>query len=502
VRHWADTVQGPGKLVAVLTHDKYPIDLRVEAALTLIEMKPRGGRRVGLQGTDDQPGLLGALAKLAPQKRSSIVNRLVPALEAELARTPPPAKQGEPAPIDRSIPFKDAAHALLAHQGGTLVADEKAKQRLRVALANWASTNFGPRLDDSSQAFSMEQVLRELKADGVRKLPDLIQPNATKIDRLSDLIAELGDGPTKTRASQKLVLVAQTTAAGSWLEQKAPILERLNKDSKLKPSPEKFREQLKQYQEEELIRVFTSMKRLGGAPAVDFLLGFAQDKAHSEKKRASALAALQGNLDPTSATQADGLLAIASATDTPDAVRDPALRRLGEFQRALSAERLYALFKDPNWKVRWVAAELLLKASDSGHLPEFFDRIGSISAGMSLAEPLEYGKHIAAMQRPQAPVEIVQSRLDQGPAGARLTALGYYYHAGTSADLPRLDSLKSDETKVPKCRDDAKDCEWTCDVSANGTRETKNIDTVGDFYEFCVKPALEKRTAPGRPAQH
>src|SRR5688572_9306678 len=138
VERWANTVQGPRKLVAVLTHDKYPIDLRVVAALTLIEMKPRGGRRVGIQGTDDQPGLLAALGQVPAPKRAAIVNRLVPALETELTRTPAAAKAGEPSPPDGTIPYKDAAFALLAHDGGRLIADDRLKQRLRVALANWA----------------------------------------------------------------------------------------------------------------------------------------------------------------------------------------------------------------------------------------------------------------------------------------------------------------------------------------------------------------------------
>ena len=80
VERWANTTQGPRKLVAVLTHEKYPIELRVEAALTLIRMKPRGGRRVGIQGTDDQPGLIDALASMPPPERGKIVNRARPEL--------------------------------------------------------------------------------------------------------------------------------------------------------------------------------------------------------------------------------------------------------------------------------------------------------------------------------------------------------------------------------------------------------------------------------------
>src|SRR4029077_9562563 len=57
IQAWGSKSQGPKKLVAVLTHEKYSTDLRIEAALMLISMKPRGGRRIGIQGTDEQPGL-------------------------------------------------------------------------------------------------------------------------------------------------------------------------------------------------------------------------------------------------------------------------------------------------------------------------------------------------------------------------------------------------------------------------------------------------------------
>ena len=47
--------------------------------------------------------------------------------------------------------------------------------------------------------------------------------------------------------------------------------------------------QLDQYQEEELLRIFASMKRVGQKPVVDYLLEFAQDKNQAPKRRAAAL---------------------------------------------------------------------------------------------------------------------------------------------------------------------------------------------------------------------
>src|SRR5450432_1451909 len=199
VHRWANTAQGPRKLVAVLTHDKYPIDLRIEAAETLVSMKPRGGRRIGIQGTDEQEGLVDALGQMAPAARSTLISKLVPKLQAEMAKPPPVAQAGQPTPFDPSMPYKDAAFAILTHDDGALMPDEALKKSMRVSLAQWCSTNFSERMDDSSQLYGVEQMLRELKADGVRTIPDMMTPGAAKMDRMADLVAELGDSDTKLR---------------------------------------------------------------------------------------------------------------------------------------------------------------------------------------------------------------------------------------------------------------------------------------------------------------
>jgi len=53
----------------------------------------------------------------------------------------------------------------------------------------------------------------------------------------------------------------------------------------------------------------------------------------------------------------------------------------------------------------------------------------------------------------------------------------------------------SDKTATPKCKADAKDCDWKCDVQTGKGSETKEVTTVGEFVEYCVKPAMEKKKA-------
>ena len=493
VHRWANTAQGPRKLVAVLVHDKYAIDLRVESAMTLVSMKPRAGRRIGIGN------LVEALNELPEAERGKIVAAMVPKLEEEIRK--PPAGTAE-SRTDSSIPFKDAAYALLTNDGGPLVTDKTLVEKLRVALTEWAVTDFAARMDDSSQAYGMEQVLRMLGAVGVRGLPQLISLDAPKVDRICDIVADLGDTPTKLEASKKLVQVASEINSDKWLKTRAPRLEQANKASKLSPTKEQFQKQLDQYQEEELLRVFGSMKKISQPPIVEYLLNFAGDKAQSEKRRATALIALQGQIDKENKSQVDRVLALASAEDTPDSIRDAALRLVGEMPRKLVVERLYSAFDNKQWKIRWVAAELVLKMSDSSQIDEFMGRLGHVR-GMSITEPLRYGSLIGALKKVKVdPVEALDRYTDPHyPVGVRLSALGYYYEGGTKSDLAKVNRFSTDATKVPECLPDSKECEWKCTVDVGGKQEEKVVATVGDFVSFCVKPALEKRApAKSKPA--
>lgn len=492
VHAWAKKQSGPKKLVAVLTHDKYAPDLRVEAAMTLVTMKPRGGRAVGLQGNDEFVGLVDALSELPAEKSGPIVAGMVPKLEAGMASTP----KGDEA--DTSFPFKDAAYALLTHRDGALVPPGESRERLLKSLTGWTAQNFEKRFDDTSQLFGMEQVLRLLRAEGVKNLVGLLAPDFKKIDALSKLVRELGDDATKVDASHRLVQVAKFVDSEAWTKQKAPGLEAANKASKLTVSEKQFQLQLSNYQEEELLRVFSAMKHVGQKPAVDYLLGLAQSESVSEKRRAAALAALENNLDRENASHAKALLDLLSNDKSPDVLRDVAARRIGELSRAQVKDRLFELFGNKRWQVRWSAASLLLKMSEAKHMDEFMERLGKIR-DMALTEPLTYGPMFHELKGDK-PENLAERYAKSGqPVPVRLSGLGYYYGHGTVADLARVTPFQNDSAKVPGCAKDAQSCEWTCAVTEKGAAAQKEVKTVGDFVSYCVLPAMNARK-PAEPA--
>lgn len=513
VERWASTKQGPRKLVAVVTHDKYPIDLRVEAARTLIAMKPRNGKRLGITGIEgdvDNPGLIRALVSLPGEERTAIVSHLVPVLVAEMGRPLPPATKDQARILDPTVPFKDAAFALLTAADQKLVAAPADRAALQQALADWCLADFARRVDDPAQLYGVEQVLRYLGADGVRRMPTLLHPEGRKAELVASLIAELGDNETKRTAGHRLVELATDIASPAWKQRRAPMVKAANEASRLKPSAAQFAAQLDQYQEEELLRLFSSMKRVAGRPVVDFLLAFAQDATQPEKRRAAALAALEGNIvrcatpdcDAKTLAQIATVMTIARSSNAPDSVRGQALQRIGEMPRRLVVDQLYALFEHEQWKVRWMAVDLVLKMSDSEQVEEVLQRLHAATRRVAIAEPLQYGFRLGEVKG-ATPPETLAARLlakDQ-PLITRLSAIGYYFHHGKPSDRERLSPLAAEGTEVPEspdCGDEAMGCVWECEISEGGAQVVKEVATVGQFVKFCVEPALEARAKSAR----
>ena len=486
IHRWESTQHGPDKLKAVLVHDKYETPLRVEAALSLIKMKPRQGRHVGI-------GILvEALAAVPAPARQPIVAALVPAIIAELKKPPPvPAAPGQPASLDPSFPYKDAALAMLTAEKEPVISDEGLRQTLKAALIDWAMADFERRLDNRSQSYGMEQLLRNIGAPAVAGLPKLMTRDARRLDQMASLVSELGDPAAKEAASTQLVSIARWVISDDWAKVKKPELQKANEASKLAPTEKQFEGQLAQYQDEDLFRVFGSMKKVGGRPVVDFLLGFAADKAQSEKRRQASVAAMEGRLDKQSPDDARRLFEIATA-DPPDPVLDQVFRRIGELPREAVADKLYGLFKTDKWKVRRAAAATVLKLSTVKHVGEFLDKLPD-GKGFAMPEALTYGALLGDLKE-GSPLEALRPRFSKGSAAARTSAIAYLYTFGTTKDLPELKALEGDSMRAPSCEADP-DCKWACEVAKEGSaeRELKEIKTVGDFVRYCVAPAVQER---------
>ena len=494
VHRWETTEGGPEKLYALVTHDKYAPALREEAALSLIHMRPRNGKRIGLEylilGYDTPQGKMqGALSVLPDDARKRIVDDITPKL-VDLMSQPPPSRPTDGSPVlpDPSVPYKDAAFGLLSHEP-PLATDEASKSALVAALTKWVQTDFEVRVDTSSQQFGVEQIMRFLGAPSVKSLPGTINQESTKNDKACQLIADIGDDETKKRASEALVALAKQLDSPAWVDKQRALINESNLRSHLTPSPEQVNSQLKSYQEQELEKTFTNMKRVGGRPAVEYCLSYAKDRGKSEKMRTDALAAIENRMDKNVPGDFQTVFDIIRDGTNPDAVRGVAMARLGELPKDMIVGKLYSLFDDKKWQVRLDAAKLVLKVITTKDVPEFLRHLpaDAKTAKMGLSEPIAYGLTIMAMDPKGGPKprDVLNGFLGSPDLGAMLTVVGSYYNA-KKADASALTQLEGDKMPLGKC-EPADNCGWECTVN----KESKTPTTVGEFVKWCIEPSLQ-----------
>ncbi|MBX3234471.1 MAG: hypothetical protein KIT84_09320 [Labilithrix sp.] len=502
VKRWETTQRGPHKLVAVITHDKYALELRTDAAMALIRMPPRGGTRQGIKfliekyKNEEGEEREGALNQLAPETRQQLVDRLVPMLIEEL-KAPPPARTPEGRlPADPTVPYKDASFALLIHEP-PLISNDETKATLKAALTKWAQTGFEDRIENGSQQYGLEQMMRTLGPDSVKILPGLVSENTARIDRIAGLIKDIGDDQAKADLSKSLVQLAEKYNSKEWLEAQTKIVKEYNAKNKVQADDSQVAAQVDKIQERRLTEeVFPAMKRVAGKPSVDYLIKYAADQKMPAPRRKLALAALEGNLDKNSKEQLDHLFAIAKGNDVPDEVRDGAFRRMDEFPKEQTVPKLYSLADNPRWKVRYVAFDHVLLTMNAKQIPDFMNHLPKTAATkMGQTEPLQYAQTIRDKVEGDAKTkaDILAPYMSSKDLGPKLVALGWYW-GGKKEDRKLVAAHERDNDPLPKC-DAADECKWECDVpKAPGSKEMEahEVKTVGEWVKTCLVPNMDK----------
>src|SRR5258708_37530120 len=197
--------------------------------------------------------------------------------QARRGAPPPNPAGGAVIPPDPSVPYKDAAFAVLSHEP-PLASDDKTKRELVAALTQWVQTNFESRIDNGAQQFGVEQIMRFLGAPSVKSLPGVISETSSKVDRACGLIADIGDDETKKRASEALVALARRIESNDWLNKQRALVIEANQKTKVNATAKDVNYQLTQYQQNELESVFTNTKRLGRAPTPERCRPYAPDQ--------------------------------------------------------------------------------------------------------------------------------------------------------------------------------------------------------------------------------
>jgi hypothetical protein len=490
IDYWRRTVKGPRKIVAVMLSDHYDLELRTRAATALVEME-----RNDVEGLALLQRALEELQRQNPELPGQIVSGMTPRL-LELMNEAPAGHNEAQGPPPMQVRAKDAAYLLLAHAEGETHA------ALVNGVVDWYVHDFVGR--SLAGNYSVEQIVRSVGAPAASRLVNALNSRMPQqaMVKIAELIAQLGDAPTKTRAGARLVeiereiesaeflewlkgqLRTQMTADGSTVDEaRLNVAVNLNRENWITDG---ILPAMKHLASEatvaaRLMEIAMAVPPEGTDPAfVGELNG----------RRRKALQALDGNVGEAQLT---ALLDIAlNVTPNNDiGVRDDAFDRVGDIRNVAALPRLWPLIAtvdndDTAKRLRWRAGELILLIGGTSVVSEFLTRLPTAPADIEYEpEELEgYAQRISQMSEP--PTDLLTRQLTTGPWWNRVIALRFIERRGTEADTSVLEGRASDRT--PTAGD-----HW-----ADGNPVA---DTVGKVAEAALRGLRERLAGPPEEAE-
>ena len=462
IEYWKGTVKGPGKIIAVMLADKYPVELRTQAALALVDME-----RTDRDGTSD---LQQALQNLEEPERAELIKGMVPGLEGLMKQADPSAANG--APSARQIRAKDAAFLLVTS------APVDVKPKLTDDVIAWYMEDFNGR--SLAGNYSAEQVVRALGPASAKELSKGLKARmpAPALVKMSQLIGQVADPQSSQEAGAKLVAIADEMEGKDFLAWVRQTVKDQAEKQKLKLDGKKL-EALAESNRDNFINdgAVPAMKWLASTPVVKKrLLHIASSSLSGDAgttRRVRALQALEGKVDSSDLHQ---VMALALGKDNPTSVRDYAFDRVGDIRSPEALPSLWPLVssnEDP--RLRWRAGELVLAIGGSVVVPDFFSKLPS--GGDYAPEELE-GYATRLSQITPAPTETMRAQLGSPNWYARVIAVRFFERKGNADDIRRIDALSGDKSSVKGPR-------WG---------KTK---TVGDVATEAATTAKQRLAQPG-----
>ncbi|MBC7173459.1 MAG: hypothetical protein H5U40_13550, partial [Polyangiaceae bacterium] len=412
IEHWERTQKGPGKIVAVLLSDDYPTDLRVAAAVALVDME-----RNDVEGIEQLGLAIDRLAEEDPAAVIAIVDGTTPELVRILGENVTP-QAGAPAsaPPSLQIRAKDAAFRL--SQRGS----DASKAHLGRAILDWFAVDYARRA--MAGRVSAEQAAELFGDAGAQMLVSAMHERMPKemLPRIVERAVELGSASTKAAAAERIIAVERAMESAEflvWLE--SQIHTALSRDG-AEPDPARVTGTA-MLNRERFINdgALPAMRFLADQRAVaDRLLEIAASNAPAgyegevleafEIRRARALSALEGKAKPEHVAR---LLPLALGTDVPVGVRDLAFNRLADAGSVEAIAPMWPLVqavaapdasREETARVRLVrmkAGELVLRLGRADTVTELLRRLPrGNAAAFEPDELIVYAHRAAEMDAP------------------------------------------------------------------------------------------------------
>jgi len=443
IAHWKQTQKGPEKIVKVLTSERYPIELRAEAAFALIELD-----RTDVAGLHELGLALDQLSASEPEAVAAILRDLEPRVGAMIA-----GKEGEPATASQ-IRGKDAAFRLVGYADGAV------KDKLVEHVVGFYVADFPGR--SLAGDASAEQVAQKLGDPAVVRLVDAMSakmpPEA--LVKLGELVASLGSAETKQKAGERLVAIEREMEGDdfvAWMKQEITA----QQPAGAEPMDEARLAAMASLNREKFLNqgALAAMKPLAGEAVVaSRLLEIAGAKPAADApevvvevtndRRKTALIALEGKTTPA---QVDALLAIALDPEDALEVRDLAFDRVADTKSTDAIAKLWPLVQsaanqDLAKRLRWRAGELVLGLGGPAVVDEFLAKLPA-RAGVEF-EPEElfgYATVIAGMD--PVPLQAMRAAL-RGTWPRAVIVARVLADAGEAADRELLEQLAASKVAV------------------------------------------------------
>jgi len=446
IETWKGTVKGPGKIKAVLLSDAYPMELRTQAAVALVEMEPRQSP----EPVDGIAELQEAISNLDDETRRQIIEGMVPQLE-ELMRggDTAPTDGGGTGPPDLQVRAKDASYLLIG------VAEGESRQRLVTGVVGWYVADFNGR--NLAGNYSAEQIIRSLGTQAAGMLVDALNPQMPQpaLIKLAELIAQLGDDETKERAAAALVEIETHMEGPEFLEWlKGKVVDAIHAQNPDAEVDDARVNAVASLNRENFINdgALPAMKHLASQSVIrERLLTIASQPSEATgpmaTRRQRALQAMEGN---AAEEHLDRLLPLALNPDSPIGVRDYAFDRVGDIRSPRAIPQMWPLIEDgsdDNQRIRWRAAEMVLQIGGPEVVGQFFQKLPGDEGVKYEPEELEgYATRMGQMNPP--PTRIVRGQLGSPQWFDRIIALRYFERKGEQNHIRPMRRLVRDDTEV------------------------------------------------------
>lgn len=445
IEEWKGTVKGPQKLCAVISSDRYPLELRSQAALALVELD----RDIDIEQNGEERAAVEVLRDTLQRidnedTRKDITETIADQIIALMQNADRPQAQVDPnftGPPPHQVRAKDAAF-LLANAN---LSRRATRNRLTDAIVDWYVADFSQRY--MAGRYPAPDVMRALGSRAAAKLVDALNarlPTQT-LEQVTELIVELGNAETRQAAGERLVAVQremQTTEFNEWIQ--SELRSRLEEGQEV--SDERLRSSANSSQETLINGALSAMRKIAAEASVGArLVEIAEDTNAPIGRRTNALLALEGN-PPRDAR--DRLARLATNRTNDPGLRNAAFGRLTDLRDRNVLPMLWPLVElsattRTETTERGMATDVALLVSGAQGASEVLRRLPAGRTPYFSSQELN-GYGLAVSQMNPSPGDAMRGLLSSSNWWLRVIALRYLQHAGTADDIARMDALKTD----------------------------------------------------------